>query len=203
MDGCNYTIIFILFYIVALTFVMKTHFHYIGYILLLIVYLVNILYIMLNRTEYMGVIDKVFIPSPLTLFTQNNAFKLSIFLIVFFSLYSLIRMIDTYNYLIKQNKTYDITMSSDYYKNNINRFNITFIISNVVLMGLLIMMSMGLFNNNSNTRMYMYMWGILFLSFVPMLLQIGFSTSFSGMKYDFISKYSKDIQSKYDDWKTK
>ena len=198
MTECNYTIIFILFYIVALTFVMKTHFHYIGYILLLIVYLVNILYIMLNRTEYMAVIDKVFVPSPLTLFTQNNAFKLVMFLIVFFSLYSLIRMIDTYNYLIKQNKTYDIKMTT-YYKNNINRFNITFIISNVVLMGLLIMMSMGLFNSNSNTSM----WGILFLSFVPMLLQIGFSTSFSGMKYDFISQYSKDIQSKYDDWKTK
>jgi hypothetical protein len=198
MTECNYTIIFILFYIVALTFVMKTHFHYIGYILLLIVYLVNILYIMLNRTEYMAVIDKVFVPSPLTLFTQNNAFKLVMFLIVFFSLYSLIRMIDTYNYLIKQNKTYDIKMTT-YYKNNINRFNITFIISNVVLMGLLIMMSMGLFNINSNTSM----WGILFLSFVPMLLQIGFSTSFSGMKYDFISQYSKDIQSKYDDWKTK
>jgi hypothetical protein len=198
MTECNYTIIFILFYIVALTFVMKTHFHYIGYILLLIVYLVNILYIMLNRTEYMAVIDKVFVPSPLTLFTQNNAFKLVMFLIVFFSLYSLIRMIDTYNYLIKQNKTYDIKMTT-YYKNNINRFNITFIISNVVLMGLLIMMSMGLFNINSNTSR----WGILFLSFVPMLLQIGFSTSFSGMKYDFISQYSKDIQSKYDDWKTK
>ena len=198
MSECNYTIIFILFYIVALTFVMKTHFHYIGYILLLIVYLVNILYIMINRTEYIGVIDKVFVPNLLTLFTQNNAFKLAMFLIVFFSLYSLIQMIDTYNYLIKQNKTYDIKMST-YYKNNINRFNITFIISNVVLMGLLIMMSMGLFNNNSNTSM----WGILFLSFVPMLLQIGFSTSFSGMKYDFISQYSKYIQSKYDDWKTK
>ena len=197
MTECNYTIIFILFYIVALTFVMKTHFHYIGYILLLIVYLVNILYIMLNRTEYMAVIDKVFVPSPLTLFTQNNTFKLAMFLIVFFSLYSLIRMIDTYNYLIKQNKTYDINISSTYYKNNINRFNITFIISNVVLMGLLIMMSMGLFNSNSNTSM----WGILFLSFVPMLLQIGFSTSFSGMKYDFISQYSRDIQSKYEDWK--
>lgn len=194
MSECNYTIIFILFYIVALTFVMKTHFHYIGYILLLIVYLVNILYIMINRTEYIGVIDKVFVPNLLTLFTQNNAFKLAMFLIVFFSLYSLIQMIDTYNYLIKQNKTYDIKMST-YYKNNINRFNITFIISNVVLMGLLIMMSMGLFNNNSNTSM----WGILFLSFVPMLLQIGFSTSFSAMKYDFISQYSRDIQSKYDD----
>ena len=129
MTECNYTIIFILFYIVALTFVMKTHFHYIGYILLLIVYLVNILYIMLNRTEYMAVIDKVFVPSPLTLFTQNNTFKLAMFLIVFFSLYSLIRMIDTYNYLIKQNKTYDINISSTYYKNNINRFNITFIIN--------------------------------------------------------------------------
>jgi len=192
IEGCNYTIIFIIFYIVALTFVMKTHFHYIGYILLLIVYLVNILYIMLNRTKYMGVIDDIFKPSQLTFLTQNNAFKLSIFLIVFFSLYSLIRMIDTYNYLIEQNKTYDIKMTT-YYKNNINRFNITFIISNVVLMGLLIMMSMGLFNNNSNTSM----WGILFLSFVPMLLQIGFSTSFSGMKYDFISQYSRDIQSKY------
>lgn len=195
MEGCNYTIIFILFYIVALTFVMKPHFHYIGYILLLIVYLVNILYIMLNRTEYMGVIDKVFVSSPLTLFTQNSAYKFTIFLIVFFSLYSLIRMIDTYNYLIKKNKTYDINISSTYYKNNINGFNITFIISNVVLMGLLIMMKLALFNTNSNT----IMWGILFLSFVPMLLQIGFSTSFSGMKYDFISQYSKDIQSKYDD----
>lgn len=201
MEDCNYTIIFILFYIVALTFVMKPHFHYIGYILLLIVYLVNILYIMLNRTEFMGVIDKVFLPSPLTLFTQNNAFKLAMFLIVFFSLYSLIRMIDTYNYLIKKNKTYDINISSTYYKNNINGFNITFIISNVVLMGLLIMIKLDLFKSiiNSNT----IMWGILFLSFVPMLLQIGFSTSFSGMKYDFISQYSKDIQSKYDDWKTK
>lgn len=198
MEGCNYKIIFILFYIVALTFVMKTHFHYIGYILLLIVYLVNILYIMLNRTEYMGKIDEIFKPSQLTFLTQNNAFKLVIFLIVFFSLYSLIQMIDTYNYLIKKNKTYDINMTT-YYKNNINGFNITFIISNVVLMGLLIMMSMNLFNINSNIST----WGILFLSFVPMLLQIGFSTSFSGMKYDFISRYSRDIQSKYDDWKTK
>lgn len=193
MNECNYTIIFILFYIVAFTFVMKTHFHYIGYILLLIVYLVNILYILLNRTEYIVVIDKVFVPSQLTFLTQNSAYKFTLFLIVFFSLYSLIRMIDTYNHLIEKNKTYDIKMST-YHKNNINRFNITFIITNVVLMGLL--MTMGLFNNNSKT-----LWGILFLSFVPMLLQIGFSTSFSGMKYDFISQYSRDIQSKYDDWK--
>jgi predicted PurR-regulated permease PerM len=143
----------------------------------------------------MGVIDAVFKPSQLTFLTQNSAYKFTMFLIVFFSLYSLIRMIDTYNHLIEQNKTYDIKMSL-YHKNNINRFNITFIITNVVLMGLLIMMTMGLFNNNSKT-----LWGILFLSFVPMLLQIGFSTSFSGMKYDFISQYSRDIQSKYDDWK--
>ena len=183
MDGCNYSIIFIIFYIISFAFVMKTHFHYIGYISLLIVYLINILYISMN---YDG-----FSLSTIPLFSKPIVLNIIVFLIVFFSLYSLIRMIDTYNYLIKQNKTYDIPLSN-YHKNNVGRFNITFIISNAVLMFLV------LFNSNLQNGAILF---LLATSFVSMLLQIGFSTSFSGMKYDFISKYSRDIQAKYDTWR--
>ena len=183
MDGCNYSIIFIIFYIISFAFVMKTHFHYIGYISLLIVYLINILYISMN---YDG-----FSLSTIPLFSKPIVLNIIVFLIVFFSLYSLIRMIDTYNYLIKQNKTYDIPLSN-YHKNNVGRFNITFIISNAVLMFLV------LFNSNLQNGAILF---LLATSFVSMLLQIGFSTSFSGMKYDFISTYSRDIQAKYDTWR--
>jgi hypothetical protein len=187
MDGCNYSIIFIIFYIISLAFVMKTHFHYIGYISLLIVYLINILYVSVNYDSF----SKPGL-STIPLFSKPIVLNTIVFLIVFFSLYSLIRMIDTYNYLIKQNKTYDIPLSI-YHKNNVRRFNITFIISNVVLMFLV------LFNSNLQNMAILF---LLALSFVSMLLQIGFSTSFSGMKYDFISKYSRDIQAKYDTWVT-
>ena len=176
MDDCNYGIIIIIFYIVALTFVMKTHYHYIGYIMLLIVYLINILYIIFTRGFNLS---------------DKTLFKVGIFLIVFFSLYSLITMIDTYNYLIAKNKTYDIKLSN-YHKNNVNRFNITFIIANVLLMVFLML------DRNSSVQLS---GGLLATSFITMLLQIGFATSFSGMKYDFISKYSRDIQSKYENWK--
>jgi hypothetical protein len=195
MDECSYSIIFIVFYIVALTYVMKTHFHYIGYIMLLIVYLVNILYVGSNSGSYTGLINGLFPPSILTSFTMNSLVKFAIFMIVFFSLYSLIRMIDTYNYLIGQNKTYDIRIST-YHKNNVDRFNITFIVSNVVLMAMFSLMTM--FGSAISVPIFLF---LLALSFISMLLQIGFSTSFSGMKYDFISKYSRDIQSKYEDWK--
>lgn len=184
MDGCNYSIIFIIFYIISLAFVMKTHFHYIGYISLLIVYLINILYVSTNYNR--------FLLSTVPLFSKPIVLNIIVFLIVFFSLYSLIRMIDTYNYLIKQNKTYDIPLSN-YHKNNVRRFNITFIISNVALMFFI------LFNSNLQNGAMLF---LLALSFISMLLQIGFSTSFSGMKYDFISKYSRDIQAKYDTWRT-
>ena len=187
MDGCNYSIIFIIFYIISLAFVMKTHFHYIGYISLLIVYLINILYVSMNYDGF----SKSGL-STIPLFSKPIVLNIIVFLIVFFSLYSLIRMIDTYNYLIKQNKTYDIPLSN-YHKNNVGRFNITFIISNTVLMFLV------LFNSNLQNGAILF---LLALSFVSMLLQIGFSTSFSGMKYDFISKYSRDIQAKYDTWRT-
>lgn len=187
MDGCNYSIIFIIFYIISLAFVMKTHFHYIGYISLLIVYLINILYVSMNYDGF----SKSGL-STIPLFSKPIVLNIIVFLIVFFSLYSLIRMIDTYNYLIKQNKTYDIPLSN-YHKNNVRRFNITFIISNTVLMFLI------LFNSNLQNGAILF---LLALSFVSMLLQIGFSTSFSGMKYDFISKYSRDIQAKYDTWRT-
>lgn len=187
MDGCNYSIIFIIFYIISLAFVMKTHFHYIGYISLLIVYLINILYVSMNYDGF----SKSGL-STIPLFSKPIVLNIIVFLIVFFSLYSLIRMIDTYNYLIKQNKTYDIPLSN-YHKNNVRRFNITFIISNAVLMFLI------LFNSNLQNGAILF---LLALSFVSMLLQIGFSTSFSGMKYDFISKYSRDIQAKYDTWRT-
>ena len=46
---CNYILILVVFYIVALTFVIKKNFHYIGYILLLIVYLFNLIYIVINK----------------------------------------------------------------------------------------------------------------------------------------------------------
>jgi hypothetical protein len=100
-------------------------------------------------------------------------------------------MIDTYNYLIAKNKTYDIKLSN-YHKNNVNRFNITFIIANVLLMVFLMI------TNNASPQI---LGGLLATSFITMLLQIGFATSFSGIKYDFISKYSRDIQSKYENWK--
>lgn len=184
MNDCNYSIIFIIFYIISLTFVMKTHFHYIGYVSLLIVYLINILYILFKYKNLQTTILS------LSIMGWNKPFKIVVFLIIFFSLYSLIRMIDTYNYLIKQNKTYDIPLSI-YHKHNVNRFNITFIVSTVLLMFLL------MFMENMSTGVIMV---LLATSFVSMLLQIGFSTSFSGMKYDFISKYSRDIQAKYDSW---
>ena len=179
MDGCNYTIIFILFYIVALTFVMKTHFHYIGYILLLIVYLVNILYVGLKHGTYTAFIDGVLPLNQFTVLTQNGAFKFLIFILIFFSLYSLIRMVDTYGYMIKKQNTYDIPLSK-YHKNNVFMFNVSFIVATVLLMGLLMLMSMGIIMNKTA------LWGTSLLSLVFVGLQFAYSYAFSSMKYDFV-----------------
>ena len=186
---CNYILILVVFYIVALTFVMKKHFHYIGYILLLIVYLLNFLYIVINRDIFSKAID-ILIPITGGLFSKNNFIKVSVLIIGFFSLYSLIRMIDTYNYLINTNQTYDITLSK-YHQKNMNRFNISFIVSTIALIVLLFLLSIPITNP-------MIIFALIIISLISTFLEIGFSTSFSAMKYDFISRYSKDIQSKYE-----
>lgn len=189
---CNYILILVVFYIVALTFVMKKHFHYIGYILLLIVYLFNFLYIVINRDYFLKAIDML-VPITSSLFSKNNFIKVSILIIGFFSLYSLIRMIDTYNYLINTNQTYDITLSR-YHQKNMNRFNISFIVSTIALIVLLFLLSIPITNP-------MIIFVLIIISLISTFLQIGFSTSFSAMKYDFISRYSKDIQSKYENYR--
>ena len=186
---CNYILILVVFYIVALTFVMKKHFHYIGYILLLIVYLLNFLYIVINRDIFSKAID-ILIPITGGLFSKNNFIKVSVLILGFFCLYSLIRMIDTYNYLINTNQTYDITLSK-YHQKNMNRFNISFIVSTIALIVLLFLLSIPITNP-------MIIFALIIISLISTFLEIGFSTSFSAMKYDFISRYSKDIQSKYE-----
>jgi hypothetical protein len=174
MDNCTYSIVFLIFYIVALTFMMKTHFHYIGYVLLLIVYLVNILYIGINRSTYTVFIDSILTLNPFTVLTPNGALKFTMFIIIFFSLYSLIRMVDTYGYLITKYNTYDIPLSK-YHKNNVLMFNVSFIVSTVLLMGLLML------------------WGTCVLSLVFVGLQFGYSYAFSGMKYDFVKRQGSKL----------
>ena len=186
MDGCNFSIIFLIFYIVALTFVMKTHFHYIGYILLLIVYLVNILYVALNRGTYMAFIDGVLPSNALSFITQNGALKFLLFVIIFFSLYSLIRMVDTYDYLINKHTTYDIPLSK-YHKNNVLMFNVSFIVASVLLMGLFMLMSIGVGMNQ------LALWGITIVSLVFAGLQFAYSYAFSGLKYDFIKRQGSKL----------
>ena len=186
---CNYILILVVFYIVALTFVMKKHFHYIGYILLLIVYLFNLIYIFINSGDFLKAID-ILIPIAGGLFSKNNFIKASVLIIVFFSLYSLIRMIDTYNYLINTNQTYDIALSK-YHQKNMDRFNVSFIVSTAALIIFLFLLSIPITNP-------MIIFALLIISLISTFLEIGFSTSFSAMKYDFISRYSKDIQSKYE-----
>jgi hypothetical protein len=186
MDNCTYSIVFLIFYIVALTFMMKTHFHYIGYVLLLIVYLVNILYIGINRSTYTVFIDSILTLNPFTVLTPNGALKFTMFIIIFFSLYSLIRMVDTYGYLITKYNTYDIPLSK-YHKNNVLMFNVSFIVSTVLLMGLLMLMSMGIGLN------WMVLWGTCVLSLVFVGLQFGYSYAFSGMKYDFVKRQGSKL----------
>ena len=178
MDDCSYSIVFIAFYIVALIFVMKTHFHYIGYILLLIVYLVNILYIMMKNMEFSNYINGLLF----SILSQNTAYKSLLFMIVFFSLYSLVRMVDTYNYLIGKYKTYDIPLTK-YHKNNVYVFNVSFVVSTVLLMGLLMLMSL-----NINGLNKWVLWGAPLVSFVFVGLQFAYSYAFSAMKYDYVKK---------------
>jgi len=186
MDGCNFSIVFLIFYIVALTFVIKTHFHYIGYILLLIVYLVNILYVGLNRGTYTEFIEGVLPSNALSVLTQNSAFKFLLVVIVFFSLYSLIRMVDSYGYLIKKHNTYDIPLSK-YHKNNVFMFNVSFIVATGLLMGLFMLMSMGIIMNKTA------LWGTSLLSLVFVGLQFTYSYAFSGMKYDFVKRQGSKL----------
>lgn len=186
MDGCNFSIAFIIFYTVALTFVMKTHLHYIGYILLLIVYLVNILYVAFNRSTYSAFINGILPLNPLTVITQNSALKLTMFIIMFFSLYSLIRMVDTYDYIIKTHNTYDIPLSK-YHKNNVLMFNVSFIVATVLSMGLFMLMSMGVGMNK------MALWAMSLLSLVFVGLQFGYSYAFSSMKYDFVKRQGSQL----------
>jgi len=186
MYDCSYSIIFIVFYIVALIFVMKTHFHYIGYILLLIVYLVNILYIMMKSKDIILIINTIIPPGLFSILSQNNVFKGLLFLIVFFSLYSLVRMVDTYNYLIGKYMTYDIPLTK-YHKKNVSVFNASFVVSTVLLMGLLMLMMMGIEMNK------WVLWGTPLVSFVFVGLQFAYSYAFSGMKYDFVRKQGGKI----------
>jgi hypothetical protein len=186
MDDCSYSIVFIVFYFVALIFVMKTHFHYIGYILLLIVYLVNILYIMMKNTDFSNYINGFLIPNQFSILSQNTGYKSLLFMIVFFTLYSLVRMVDTYNYLIGKYQTYDIPLTI-YHKNNVYVFNVSFVVATVLLMGLLMLMSMGVGLNK------WVLWGVPLVSFVFVGLQFAYSYAFSGMKYDFVRKQGSKL----------
>lgn len=61
-------------------------------------------------------------------------------------------------------------------------FNVSFIVSTVLLMVLLMLMSMGVGMNKTA------LWTMSILSFVFVGLQFAYSYAFSGMKYDFVKK---------------
>lgn len=156
---------FIVFYIVALIYVKEPHYKYIGYIMLAIIYILSGIVTIQNR--------ELFLPN---LMYQRVAF-IAIFAIVFFTLFSIIKILDAYSDASSSKNSFDLKLSQRY-KMYLNTYENSFIVGNVFMaLGLLV-----LAQPPQLALPLLYICGLV--AFICVWIQLAYAVKFSKIKND-------------------
>ncbi len=162
---------FIVFYIVALIYVKEPHYKYIGYIMLAIIYILSGIVTIQNR--------ELFLPVSLlpNLMYQRVAF-IAIFAIVFFTLFSIIKILDAYSDASSSKNSFDLKLSQRY-KMYLNSYENSFIVGNVFMaLGLLVLAQPP----QSINQVLLYICGLV--AFICVWIQFAYAIKFSKIKND-------------------
>jgi hypothetical protein len=129
MDSLQKFVFIIIFYIIAFIYVKEPRYKFFGYIMLTIVYLSSI-FILLYNTNDITTGFKLLLENILSGVKMYNVFLLAAFSIVFFNLYSLIKILNAYWYKSTKVKSYNLKLSKQQ-KDNLTRFDNSFIVGNI------------------------------------------------------------------------
>ena len=174
----------IIFYIIAFIYVKEPHYKYFGYIMITILYIFSLGLALQNADAILigfATFSQMFLQHPIA----NNVFMLSAFSIIVFNLYSLIRILNAYWFKTKSMKSLDLKLS-ERHKNNLNNFDISFIVGNVAAT-LLILSFIGTkipAIYNIIIQFQVLQLGLFLVSFVCVWIETAYSTKFSYIKSD-------------------
>ena len=168
MASCSAIITFLFAYIITFIYVREPHYKYIGYIMLTIVYIFSVFATIQSRN--------LFIPSIVTNPTYAKGLAFALFIIVFVTLFSLIKILDAYSTQASKLKSFDLKLNRNY-KTLLQTFENTFIIGNVVMSLLLILLSSNMVNAP-------LLYAGILIPFVCVWFQLSSSIQFSKIKND-------------------
>jgi hypothetical protein len=173
----------IIFYIIAFIYVKEPHYKYFGYIMLTIIYIFSLVIGLQNASEIVSgfaTFKTAFLQQPIA----NNVFMLSVFSIIVFNLYSLITVLDAYWFKTKSMKSLDLKLN-ERHKNNLNNFDISFIVGNVAAALLILsFIGTGIPNIDQIIKFPVLQLGLFLVSFVCVWIETAYSTKFSYIKRD-------------------
>ena len=186
---------FIFFYIIAFIYVREPHYKYIGYIMLAIVYILSVIVTIINRDLFINSINGILrapsVPDwalALTNSLYKRALFIAVFAIVFFTLFSIIKILDAYSDAASKKNSFDLKLSQRY-KQYLNAYENSFIVGNVFMaLGLLVLVmntsslnSINIFNKFS-FNVWLYVCGLI--AFISVWIQLAFAIKFSKIKND-------------------
>ncbi len=178
---------FIFFYIIAFIYVREPHYKYIGYIMLAVVYILSVIVTVINRDLFINSINNI-----LTNSLYKRALFIAVFAIVFFTLFSIIKILDAYSDAASKKNSFDLKLSQRY-KQYLNAYENSFIVGNVFMaLGLLVLAmntsslnNINIFNKFSFKKEYnvwLYVCGLI--AFISVWIQLAFAIKFSKIKND-------------------
>ncbi len=179
---------FIFFYIIAFIYVREPHYKYIGYVMLAVVYILSVIVTVINRDLFIGAIRRI-LTNPL----YQRALFIALFAIVFFTLFSIIKILDAYSDAASKKNSFDLKLSQRY-KQYLNAYENSFIVGNVFMALGLLVLAMNTITGNIVIRgktiasyeqgynVWLYVCGLI--AFISVWIQLAFAIKFSKIKND-------------------
>ncbi len=167
-------------YFVSFIYVFEKHTKFWGYILLIITYLFSFLFVYQYRTDIelnFGKFAEYLKESSVYIF---RVFVVCLFSIVFFSLYSLIKILNAYAFKSTKEGTFDLKLSARHAR-ELKIFDNSFIIGNIALFVFILLLAKGYdfgdYVKNNGSKLFFFM-----IAFVCVWIQMACATKFSYVK---------------------
>jgi CBS domain containing-hemolysin-like protein len=163
--------------------------------MLAIVYILSVIVTIINRDLFINSINGILrapsVPDwalALTNSLYKRALFIAVFAIVFFTLFSIIKILDAYSDAASKKNSFDLKLSQRY-KQYLNAYENSFIVGNVFMaLGLLVLVmntsslnSINIFNKFS-FNVWLYVCGLI--AFISVWIQLAFAIKFSKIKND-------------------
>jgi len=167
-------------YFVSFIYVFEKHTKFWGYILLIISYLFSFLFAYQYRTDIetnFRTLAEYLKESSVYIF---RVFLVCLFSIVFFSLYSLIKILNAYVYKSKKEGTFDLKLSARR-ERELKIFDNSFIVGNISLFVFIMLLAKGYdFGDSAKNNGIQLLFFLV--AFVCVWIQMAFATKFSYVK---------------------